>query len=145
MRFTLNEADQYILLYLSDGKRRKFTEIINYLKSKGFKVTSQYMTSRLNRLIDLKFIFPRPHPTRRNAKTYEITPLFCKMADERAVVVHSPAFRRPVILADATSGIGVDAKTLVEKAVPIIVEKVKEIDRDTLIELLTSYRPPSGK
>ena len=134
----LSEVEQYILLFLSNGERKRFSQIHNYLKSKGFKISGQHLVSKLNRLIRLKFIFPRPHPTRPKSKTYQITPLHVRMPDDHAVVIHSPVFRRPVIIFPIEYKDLVDTKKVVQKGYEKIVEKLNngDIDHDTLIELL---------
>ena len=139
----LSEIEQYILLFLSDGEVKRFSEIRNYLKEKGFRISGQYLVSRLNRLIALKFILPRPHPTRPNRKTYQITPLYARLSDEHAVVIHSPAFRRPVVIIPYEEYRSRrNTKEIVKKGYSKIIEKINngDIDHETIVELLLSYR-----
>jgi len=141
-REEISEIEQYILLFLADGERKRFSEILNYLKKKGFRNFShQYIVSKLNRLMRLKFIFPRPHPRRSNAKTYVITPLCCKMPEEHAMVVHSPVFRKPVVLL-STPKTKEQLEEITKRGMGEIVKKVEggEIELETLAELITGYR-----
>jgi len=137
---SLSDVEQYILLFLSDGKPKRFKQIFNYLKGKGFNMSGQYLIHKLNRLISLKFILPRPHPTRQNAKTYQITPLFVKFQDEHAVVVHSPVFRRPVVIYPSEYKGKIDVRGIVKRGYDEIVKKVEngDIDHKTIVELLMS-------
>jgi len=134
----LSEIEQYILLFLSNGEKKRFSQIYNYLRSKGFKISGQYLISKLNRLIRLKFVFPRPHPTRPKSKTYQITPLHVRIPEDHAVVIHSPAFKRPVIIYPEEYKDSIDSKKVVQKGYEKIVEKLNngDIDHETLIELL---------
>jgi len=138
----LSELEQYILLFLSVDEPKRFSEIYNYLKSKGFNMSGQHLIHKLNRLMSLKFILPRPHPTKSNAKTYQITPLFVKLPDDHAVVIHSPAFRRPVVIMPTEYREKTDVKTIVQKGYEEIVKKVENgsVEHEIIVELLMSYR-----
>ena len=137
---SLSELEQYILLFLSDGEPKRFTQIYNYLRSKGFTMSGQHLIHKLNRLMFLKFVLPRPHPTKSNAKTYQITPLFVKLQDDHVLVVHSPVFRKPVVIYPSEYKETIDARKVVKKGYDEIVKKVEngDIDHKTIVELLVS-------
>ena len=139
---SLSEIEQYILLFLSDGECKRFSQIHNYLRNKGFRVSGQYLVHKLNRLISLKFILPRPHPTRSNSKTYQITPLHVRISEDHAVVIHSPVFRRPIVIFPYEYKGKINTREIVKKGTELIIEKLNngDINHETIVELLMSYR-----
>jgi len=138
----LSKAEQYILLFLSDGEPKRFSQIYNYLKSKGIRMSGQLLIWKLNKLMKLKFVFPRPHPTKNNAKTYQITPLYVRMPEDHTVVVHSPAFRRPVVIIPAEYKEKINVKEIVKKGSEKIISKIENghVKHEEIVELLMGYR-----